>query len=323
MTLRWLILIFGPLPIVFGSLWLSRWARSEPAEPLAGNDATVRGSASPTPISQSTPQRQTDTSLETACREQARQLTMRLGAGCEVLVRSPFVLGGNLTAKELRDWHDHTIGPASRAMGRAYFRTPPDRTITVLLFDEADSYNRYAKQLFGEEGISVYGYYKPQERTLVMNIGTGGGTLVHELTHALIAFDFADVPDWFNEGLASMHEACHIRKDESGIDGLTNWRLPGLQKAITEKRLPSLEKLLANDDFRGEHVGLNYAEARYFCLFMQKRGVLADFYRRFRSDQTRDPSGAATVLAVFPNYDWKRLDAEFAEYVRSLEWQRR
>ena len=37
-----------------------------------------------------------------------------------------------------------------------------------------------------------------------MNIGTGGGTLVHELTHSLIAFDFPHVPDWFNEGLASL-----------------------------------------------------------------------------------------------------------------------
>ena len=88
----------------------------------------------------------------------------------------------------------------------------------------------------------MYGYYKPQQRTLVMNISTGGGTLVHELTHALIDFDFPLVPDWFNEGLASLHEACHILPDESRIEGLTNWRLPGLQQAVAERRLPSLER---------------------------------------------------------------------------------
>jgi hypothetical protein len=207
-------------------------------------------------------------------------------------------------------------------MGRAYFRRAPWQPITILLFGEEGGYNRATKNLFGEEGISVYGYYKPQQRTLVMNIGTGGGTLVHELTHALIDFDFPLVPAWFNEGLASLHEACQILPDESRIEGLPNWRLPGLQRAVAERRLPSLQHLVSQPDFRGEQVGLNYAQARYFCLYLQQQQLLQTFYRVFRDAQPRDPTGASAIRRVFGDRSWAELDADFQRWVMTLTWQR-
>jgi hypothetical protein len=256
------------------------------------------------------------------CRQQALALAGKLGPDCQVIVRRPWVLAGDMSQDDLNGWYTKTVGPAERAMAHAYFHAPPDRPIALLLFSGERSYNHYARQLFGEEGISVYGYYKPQERTLVMNIGTGAGTLVHEMTHALISFDFPDVPDWFNEGLASLHEASQIRHDESGIDGLANWRLPGLQQAVRERGLTSLFDLLGETNFRGEQVGLNYAYARYACLFMQERGVLADFYRRFRAAHEHDSEGKATLLGVFPGYSWEQLDREFQQWVLTLHWSR-
>jgi hypothetical protein len=200
-------------------------------------------------------------------------------------------------------------------MAASYFAVPPDEPITVLLFRGEESYNRFARELFGDEGISVYGYYKPARRTLVMNIGTGGGTLVHELTHALIDFDFPDVPDWFNEGLASLHEQCRFRADESGIDGLVNWRLPILQEALQRGRLRPLADLVQADDFRGAHEGVNYAQARYFCMYMQEQGVLEEFYSRFRANQKDDPLGYRTMGEVFPDVTWDELDAAFRGWV--------
>ncbi len=73
----------------------------------------------------------------------------------------------------------------------------------VWLFTDEKPYAEHSLRIYGDKDVSVYGYYKPDKRVLVMNIGTGGGTLVHELTHALAAFDFPGQPDWFNEGLAS------------------------------------------------------------------------------------------------------------------------
>lgn len=259
-----------------------------------------------------------DERLCAACAERAAETRGRLGAGCAAIEHAPFVVAGDLSVDELERWHRRTIGPATRAMFHAYFRAVPDEPIVVLLFSCEETYTRYARQLFNEEGISVYGYYKPRERTLVMNIGTGGGTLVHELTHALIARDFPEVPDWFNEGLASLHEACRIRADETGLDGVPNWRLPVLRKAIEAGTLPPLRQLVSATNFRGEHEGRNYAQARYLCLFLQRRRVLGRYYAELRANHARDPNGAATLLAMFPDKSWDDLDAEFVAWVATL-----
>jgi hypothetical protein len=259
--------------------------------------------------------------LAKACHETAVRLTERLGEGCQVIERPPFVLAGNLATSELDEWHRQTIAPAARAMASSYFTTAPDKPMTVLLFPDEKSYNHYAKALFGDQGVSVYGYYKPTQRTLVMNIGTGGGTLVHELTHALADFDYPNIPDWFNEGLASLHEQCRFRdeKDEFWIEGLENWRLPILHEAIREKRLRSLKSLVSDDDFRGGRVGVNYAQARYFCLYLQRKGLLKEFYRQIRSGQKEDRLGIQAVEKIVPAKSWEALDADFQAWALELK----
>ena len=320
------ILILGPVPIVAASMALSRWSRS-PAQdmPLAKNHVVVRGQSPANAATsdgegrrghESLPPAGTD--LRKACRTTAEQLRPQLGDDCELIVHEPFVIAGDLSKRDLEQWHSRTIGPAARAMAASYFSTPPSEPITVLLFSGEKSYNHYARRLFADEGVSIYGYYKPGQRVLVMNIGTGGGTLVHELTHALMDFDFPTVPDWFNEGLASLHEQCRFREDRSGIDGLVNWRLPILQRALQEGELRPLADLIRADDFRGDREGVNYAQARYFCMYMQEQGVLEDYFRLFRTRQKEDPLGYATVSEVFPDRSWAELDADFRAWARDL-----
>lgn len=257
--------------------------------------------------------------LEEQCAATAQKLRKSLDANAPIIVRAPFVISGNLSKKDLEDWHARTLAPAMEAMLASYFDRQPDQPITVLLYDSADIYDAEAKRLFGDEKLSPYGYYKPARRTLVMNIATGGGTLVHELTHALIDFDFPDVPDWFNEGLASLHEQCRFRADGSGIDGLENWRLPALQDAIREGELRSLESLIHDDDFRGRGMGLNYAQARYFCLYLQRLDLLEDYYEAFRDNQEQDPTGELAVRKVLPEKSWAELDRAFQAWVLKLE----
>lgn len=258
--------------------------------------------------------------LQKACAQRAARLREQLGKHGQVIERAPFVLAGDLTAAELSQWHDQTVAPAARAMAATYFRTAPSAPVTVLLFSGERSYRHWARELFGDEEVSHYGYYKPTVRTLVMNIGTGGGTLVHELTHALADFDFPDIPAWFNEGLASLHEQCRFRESADGpwIEGLENWRLPALQTAIRKGELRSLRSLAADDDFRRRLVGMNYAQARYFCLYLQRQGKLTEFYRQVRAGQRDDPLGVRAVAAVFADKKWDELDREFQAWVLTL-----
>lgn len=327
---RLFILIFGPIAVIAASKGIAELSRANPPGPPSANEIVVRSQSPENPIagypgaSTGLPPGKAEKpgeALATKCRLVAQDWDARLDANCHVVVRPPFVVAGNLSESQLISWHDGTIEPAARAMAQSYFETPPSAPITVLLFGDPKSYNAYAKQLFGDEGISVYGYYKPNQRTLVMDISTGGGTLVHELTHALVDFDFPRVPDWFNEGLASLHEQCHFHEDAGRlwIEGLVNWRLEGLQKLVEQKRLRSLETLVSADDFRGRLEGANYAEARYFCLFMQQKQLLPKFYRELKSGQAADPLGVQAVGRVFNGQSWPQLDDEFQRWVLSLK----
>ncbi len=190
---RLLTLLVGPVPIVLGSIALTNWVKPASAPPVTRNHVVLRAQDADAQVRTAPPSSETSATTDTlnaACEEGAKELARQLGPGCQTIVRAPFVIGSDLEEAQLESYYNHTIGPAARAMAHSYFDTPPNKPITVLLFSGEQSYNRYARQLYGDEGISVYGYYKPHLRTLVMNIGTGGGTLVHELTHALIDFDF-------------------------------------------------------------------------------------------------------------------------------------
>lgn len=213
---------------------------------------------------------------------------------------------------------DHRPGRGSDAAALLPHRAT--QPVTVLLFTSEARYNAYCRRLFGDAEISIYGYYKPHLRTLVQNVATGSGTLLHELTHALIDFDFPAAPHWFNEGLASLHEQCRFRNDADGpwIEGLVNWRLKGLQEVLRQGRLRSLAELVEDAEFRGPLEGTNYAQARYFCLFMQHQGLLERFFHRFRQQHASDPSGASTIAEVFDGRSWSELDRDFQRWVSEL-----
>jgi hypothetical protein len=316
---RFLVLTLGPVVIV-GASAAGAWLTGNRGAPPPRNDAWS--------LSQPTLDRDrsvSDASLVESCRRRADQLQRRLGewpgdGRWSIWSAQPFVVAGLMPPDELQRWCDRTILPAASALWAGYFDVRPHSPVTVLLLPEEAGYRECASWLFGDEDVSVFGYYRPAERTLIANVGTGGGTLVHELTHALMAFDFPDMPDWFSEGLASLHEQCRFRPDGSGIDGLVNWRLPALQQAVRDGTLRPLAELFSDDDFRGELEGLNYAHARYFCLYLQHRGVLEEFYRTFRDDAPDDPTGIQALRHIFPKTSLAALDTAFRRWVLTLRW---
>ena len=72
-------------------------------------------------------------------------------------------------------------------------------------------------------------------------LATGGGTLSHELTHALMEADFPNAPGWISEGLASLHEQLGANNQP-----LDNYRYYYLEFTLEKfRQLIPLKKLLA------------------------------------------------------------------------------
>lgn len=227
----------------------------------------------------------------------------------------PFVLAGDLSQSDLEAWRDQTVRPAAEALARTYFKTPPDEPVMIMLFATEKSYREHAKAWFGDTDVSHFGYFR-RDGVMLMNISTGGGTLVHEMVHALLRPDFPDCPDWVNEGMGSLYEQCTLQP----LKGLTNWRLEGLQEAIREKRLRSLQELIEDTEFyRKDTVGVNYAQARYLLMYLQEKGLLQQFYTRLREGQAHDANGLKTLRAVIGE-DLAAFEPQWREWVMRLHF---
>ena len=265
----------------------------------------------------SAPARYPSDELAAACQKVQKDVAGKLDAGFNTVLEPPFVIAGNLSQKDLAAFTRSCVTIPAELMWKSYFRAKPDKVITVLLFKDEASYRDWAKKLFGDAEVSHFGYYKPDKRTLVMNIGTGGGTLIHELTHALIVYDFPEVPQWFNEGLASLHEGC--RMGEGEIIGLTNWRLKGLKQVIEAGKLRPLSEMLSKDDFYGELKGINYAQSRYLFQYIQSKGLLKKFYDQFRSTHDQ-PDAAVKAVEHVLGKKIDQVEADYLKYVGTLKY---
>lgn len=210
-----------------------------------------------------------------------------------------FVCAGDMDKDTFNDIVQGTIGTGAKLLWKQYFVKHPTYPIRVYLFSDEKTYRACAKKLFDDTDVSYYGYYKPDEQALVMNIGTGMGTLVHEMVHALMEPDFPDAPTWFSEGLASLYEQCNYTRD--GLVGLVNWRLPVLREGLKNKTTLPLTTLVATDrdQFLDKNLGVHYAQARYFCQYMQERTLLKGFYKAYRDGYAKDPTGRKTLEKTF------------------------
>lgn len=237
-----------------------------------------------------------------------------------IVLTPPFVVIGDDTPDEVRRRSRETVAWAVRLLKKSYFRSDPNEILDIWLFKDKTSYMKHAEALFGEKPDTPYGYFSAADKALVMNISTGGGTLVHEIVHPFVAADFPRCPSWFNEGLASLYEQCG--EEDGMIWGYTNWRLPALQKAIRNEKLPTFKELCGTTtrQFYDGH-GTNYAQARYLCYYLQKRDLLVKFYQQFRDRAAADPTGYQTLQAVLDRTDMDAFQKEWQQFVLKLEYR--
>ncbi len=235
-----------------------------------------------------------------------------------IVVQPPFVVIGDEPANVVKDRADGTIKWAVEKLKQDFFTDDPKEILDIWLFKDAASYEKHARLLFNDTPTTPYGYYSREEKALIMNIGTGGGTLVHEIVHPFMEADFSECPSWLNEGLGSLYEQCG--EEDGHIHGFVNWRLPGLQKAIKAKQVPAFQTLLTmeRDVFYGDRSGVNYAQSRYLCYYLQEKGLLVKFYKQFHAGHKNDPSGFQTLKAVLGETDMDQFKQKWEKYVLGL-----
>lgn len=235
-----------------------------------------------------------------------------------IVIQRPFVVIGDESLEQLNNHAEHTIKWAVDKLKQDFFSKDPNEILDIWLFKDAASYEKNTLLLFGEKPTTPYGYYSPAHKALIMNIATGGGTLVHEIVHPFVEANFPACPPWLNEGLGSLYEQCG--EVDGHIRGFTNWRLPGLQRAIEAGSVPSFKNLTAMDTnaFYNADKGTNYGQARYLCYYLQEKDLLIKFYQEFHTHQKEDPTGYQSLQKILGEGDMDLFKTKWEKYVSGL-----
>ena len=236
-----------------------------------------------------------------------------------IVIQPPFVVIGDESEAVVKAHSENTVKWTVDRLKQDYFAKDPKEILDIWLFKDAASYERNALALFGEQPTTPYGYYSSRHKALIMNISTGGGTLVHEIVHPFVEANFPDCPPWLNEGLGSLYE--QSGEVNGHIHGYTNWRLPGLQAAIKAGNVPSFKALMSLDSraFYHDDKGINYGQSRYLCYYLQQRGLLVRYYRDFVNQQKNDPTGYKTLMRVLTVRDMTAFQRSWEKFVLSLQ----
>ncbi len=250
-----------------------------------------------------------------ACQAVASDLRQRLPVDWRVVIHEPFVLGGDCDTKHLSESYRRTILPTARALSIQYFDHPPAWPVTILLCSSDDSFRACQQRLGERERTEYSGLYSRIEHRIVINVATGDGTLAHELTHALAHADFPSLPEWLDEGLASLHEECEFSADGLRLIGLDNWRRTALREARQHEQLRPLIDLATERFAASDRAALDYAQVRYFCLFLQQRRLLEPFYRKCRARAAADPTGVLSLCELFTTRRPGEIDEQFLAWL--------
>ena len=238
--------------------------------------------------------------------------------GFHIIVQPPFVVIGDESLRMVRVRAESTVKWSVDRLKALYFRKNPAEILDIWLFKDKASYRKHTRLIFNDNPHTPFGYYSPAHKALVMNISTGGGTLVHEIVHPFVAANFPECPAWFNEGLASLYEQCGLRSGR--IWGFTNWRLAGLQRAIRRGRVPSFKTLCSTTtrQFYNEDPGTNYGQARYLCYYLQSKGLLVKYFHAFRRNAAKDPTGYKTLMKVLGVKDMPAFKKRWEKWTLKL-----
>lgn len=247
----------------------------------------------------------------------AAEMRAMAGPSFTIIIEPPYVVAGDGGPTAVRRRAEGTIRWSHEKLRAQFFSRDPDEPVRVWLFRDDTSYVKHVQAWLGEEPSTPYGF--AGETGLYMNIGTGGGTLIHEMVHPLVDTNIQDCPPWFNEGLASLFE--HAAEEDGRIVGRVNWRLRGLKAGIRDGTVPPFEALMAMDSeaFYQDPYGVHYGTSRYLMYYLQQEGLLQRYTALVGRTRADDPAGVGALKTVLGHEDLAAFQMQWAAWVLALE----
>ena len=102
------------------------------------------------------------------------------------------------------------------------------------------------------------------------------------------------------------------------LEPVVNWRLAVLQRHFRAGHAADLRRLVILPSLRGSMEAVNYALARYFCMFLYQRGHLENVYQTVRDGAASDPTGQHALMTAFSCSDWQSVDIPFRDWALTL-----
>ncbi|MCB2184383.1 MAG: peptidoglycan-binding protein [Desulfobulbaceae bacterium] len=205
----------------------------------------------------------------------------------------------------------------------------PKYLVTIYLTPETWQLRRLAERVHGldiSDGSIGYSFRDDFSITGVVR-GAHTGTLKHELFHLMVRSNFGDIPPWLDEGMASLYEVS--RREGPRVYGLQNWREDVLRRFWDMR--PPLVHLVQMDwkhfdaaEQKREQQAANHATARYFILFLQEQGKLAQVYQAFQQrgveNQSENPGqDSVNLVETTLRTSITALDDMFADWFSGLQ----
>jgi hypothetical protein len=221
--------------------------------------------------------------------------------------------------EQVHDWAmEHVFGGANDDLAG------DDDAWALVVLPTQQHFQQWAVENYGPAARNfnqaIGGHYSHDEKQLVtMDLGA---TLRHEFMHVLHwrcnTRHGQMHPVWVQEGLCSLIEDYDIGPGGELVP-VESWRTNQARFLAETGNLLHLRDLctIPRDRFTTSRPLALYAQARVLFLFLYREGKLREWYTHFVEHYREDPSGVASIEAVF-NDELDAINRRYAEFCRAL-----